>query len=143
MSILTTIFGFVSNIIQPVADMVDDLNTSDEEKLELKNKLVELENAMQMKVIEYETKLMDSQASIIKSEATGKSWLQRNWRPLMMVFFAIMLGMYWFGYKPEYLSEEALSNLFDLIKIGIGGYVIGRSAEKIVPQILNRSKDNG
>ena len=143
MSILTTIFGFVSNIIQPVADMIDDLHTSDEEKLELKNKLVELENAMQMKVIEYETKLMDAQSSIIKSEATGKSWLQRNWRPLMMVWFAVLLGLYWFGYKPEYLNGDDLKSLFDLIKIGIGGYVVGRSAEKIIPQILNRSKNNG
>ena len=71
----------------------------------------------------------------VQAEASGESWLQRNWRPLTMVWFSFLVGAYWFGYTPENLSEEAVLSLFGLIKLGLGGYVIGRSAEKITKEI--------
>lgn len=63
------------------------------------------------------------------------SFLQRNWRPGLMVFFAGLIGGYWFGFTPENLSEESIQDLFELVKLGIGGYVVGRSAEKIAQTI--------
>lgn len=141
MSVLTTIFGFVSNIIQPVVDLVDNLHTSDEEKLELKNKLVELENAMHTKILEYETKLLDAQSNIIQTEAKSDSWLTKTWRPLMMVFFAALLGMYWFDVTPTNLTQDTIDNLFGLLKIGIGGYIISRSAQDIIPKVINKFKE--
>jgi hypothetical protein len=80
---------------------------------------------------EGELSRMQTQAGIITAEAQGGSWLQRNWRPLMMVWFGILVGMYWFGVTPENLSEAALADLFQLIQLGIGGYIVGRSAEKV------------
>lgn len=75
---------------------------------------------------------LQSASSIILAEVKGDSWLQRNWRPGLMVWFAILVGMYWFGFTPENLSPEAIQNLFTLVQIGVGGYVVGRSGEKIV-----------
>ena len=92
------------------------------------------------RVIEYETKLMDNQAKVILAEAQGESWLQRNWRPLMMVWFAILLGLYWFGLTPPNLSQETINQLFTLMQLGIGGYIIGRSGEKIIPQVVEAMK---
>ena len=148
MSILTTIgtgisaaFGFIKDIILPVERIIDNLHTSDEEKHELRNKLAELENAMQMKVIEYETKLMEAQSSIIQTEIKSDSWLTKTWRPSMMVFFATLLGMYWFDVTPANLTQETIDNLFGLLKIGIGGYIIGRSAQDLVPKVIDKFKE--
>ena len=78
---------------------------------------------------------LEVRGQAIQAEATGESWLQRNWRPLTMIWFSVLLGGYWFGYTPENLSEEAILSLFGLIKLGLGGYVLGRSAEKITKEL--------
>ena len=78
---------------------------------------------------------LEVRGQVVQAEATGESWLQRNWRPLTMVWFSALIGGYWFGYTPDNLSEEAVLSLFGLIKLGLGGYVIGRSAEKITKEI--------
>ncbi len=69
-------------------------------------------------------------ASVVVAEAQGEGWLQRNWRPLTMLSFLILLFMYWFGIHPENLSDAVIMKLFDLLQIGIGGYIISRGAEK-------------
>ena len=78
---------------------------------------------------------LEVRGQVVQAEATGESWLQRNWRPLTMVWFSALIGGYWFGYTPDNLSDEAVLSLFGLIKLGLGGYVIGRSAEKITKEI--------
>ena len=78
---------------------------------------------------------LEVRGQAVQAEATGESWLQRNWRPLTMIWFSFLVGAYWFGYTPENLSEEAVLSLLGLIKLGLGGYVIGRSAEKITKEI--------
>lgn len=69
-------------------------------------------------------------AGVVTAEIQGESWLQRNWRPLVMLFFSTLVGAYWFGFTPENLDPAAIEELFLLVQIGIGGYVVGRSAEK-------------
>jgi len=90
-----------------------------------------LKSELALAAVNGELKELEAAVSIISLEAQG-NWLQRSWRPAMMLWFAFLLGMYWFGYAPDYLIEnpETLSDLFDLLKIGIGGYVVGRSVEK-------------
>jgi len=140
---LTEIFGFISSIIDPVVKMVDDLTTTDEERLEIKRKIQEANLKFGEKMLQYEADKLTHQADLIKAEITGKSWFQRNWRPLMMLWFAVLLGMYWFDVTPKNLSQETIDNLFTLLQVGIGGYIVGRSAEKIIPQIINKEKKNG
>lgn len=93
--------------------------------------------ALKLKQVEMqlEQTRLEVRGDVIKAEANGESWLQRNWRPLMMIWFGILVGGYWFGYTPELLSDEAVLSLFGLIKLGLGGYVLGRSAEKITKEI--------
>lgn len=78
---------------------------------------------------------LEVRGQAVQAEATGESWLQRNWRPLTMIWFSILLGTYWFGLTPNNLSQEAVLSLLGIIKLGLGGYVIGRSAEKITKGI--------
>ena len=88
-----------------------------------------------------ELKELEAQVSIITTEAQG-NWLQRSWRPLTMVWFSILLGMYWFGFAPDYLIDNpaTVDQLFGLLKLGIGGYVLGRSVEKSVEVYSNKGK---
>lgn len=69
---------------------------------------------------------------IILAEARGESWLQRNWRPMLMLLFAGLVAAHWLGFTPENLSQETVNHLLDIVQVGIGGYVLGRSAEKVV-----------
>jgi hypothetical protein len=129
-----SIFNFISNIFKPAVDLVDELHTSDEEKLKLQSILKKVENDFNSKVLEYESRLMEAQASIIRSEAGGQSWLQRNWRPIVMLSFLLLVICDSFDLLAFRLADQALM----LLQIGLGGYVIGRSAEKIIPGLMNR-----
>lgn len=92
-------------------------------------------------VLDYESSLFDARASIIEAEAKSESTLTRIWRPVLMlgfgfiVFYNMVLAPL-FGIKP--LDAEAANitpELWSLLKLGIGGYVIGRSGEKITKSV--------
>ena len=75
---------------------------------------------------------LKSATDIILAEAQGESWLQRNWRPLLMLWFAALVGAHWLGFTPPNLPENVVINLLDIVQVGVGGYVLGRSGEKMV-----------
>jgi len=70
-------------------------------------------------------------ADIIIAEATGESWLQRSWRPIVMLTFCGLIVARWLGFTAPNLTEPEYLALWDIVKIGLGGYVVGRSAEKV------------
>jgi len=107
-----------------VGDVLDKIFPDAETREQAKLKLLELEQSGELAALA-------RRANIVTAEIQGESWLQRNWRPMVMVWFAIMVGAHWFGFTPENLTESAVDNLFQLVQIGIGGYVVGRSAEKV------------
>jgi hypothetical protein len=125
------VLDFLSGIVKPITDLIDSLVTTDKEKRELKNELLRIENQFLGKALEYESKLLDSQTKIVEVEAKGQSWLQRNWRPITMLTFLILVVCDSFGWLAFRLSNEA----WTLLQIGLGGYVLGRTGEKIVEKI--------
>jgi len=125
------LFGFISSIFKPAVDLIDELHTSDEEKLTIKQKMFEMQVGAFNKAEEYEQELLKAKASIIMAEANGQSWIQRNWRPITMLTFLVLVVCDSFGLLAFRLAEEA----WTLLQIGLGGYVVGRSAEKIVPKV--------
>jgi hypothetical protein len=83
-------------------------------------------------------KELEAAASVIRAEAEGESWLQRNWRPLLMcVFGAIVANNYvvapymqaLFSFSVELAVPEPM---WELLKLGVGGYILGRSSEKAI-----------
>lgn len=74
-------------------------------------------------------------AQIVSDEAKGESWLQRNWRPLTMLTFMCLIVARWLGYSAPSMTEAEVLKLWSIVELGLGGYVIGRSAEKIIPQV--------
>lgn len=131
-----SIFDFLGGLVKPVTDLIDSLVTTDKEKGELKTALLTLENEMKVRILEYENKLLEAQSSIIKSEATGQSSLQRNWRPITMLTFLVLVVCDSFGWLANPLAPEA----WTLLQIGLGGYVVGRSLEKVAPSVVKAMK---
>ena len=134
---MNPILDFFGSIIKPVGDIVDSLHTSDEERLTLKQKMFELQVSLYSKVLDYEARLVEAQSKIITSEAQSDSWLTKNWRPLTMVTFVGLVVARWVGFTAPGISETVEMELWSIIKIGIGGYVAGRSVEKVVPAIAD------
>jgi hypothetical protein len=126
------VFSFISNIFEPAVKLIDEIHTSDEEKLQLQAQIKAVENELLAKVIDYESKLLESKTAIITAEATGQSWMQRNWRPITMLTFLALVVLNSFGLLVTPLANEA----WTLLQIGLGGYVAGRSAEKMSQQYL-------
>lgn len=134
-----SILSFISSMFEPAVKLIDELHTSEEEKLNLRRRLQEIENEFLGQVMDYESKLMENQSAIIRAEATGKSWLQRSWRPITMLTFLALVVLDSFGLLAFRLADEA----WLLLQIGLGGYVAGRSAEKITGQVIGaRMKKN-
>ncbi|MFS1526369.1 3TM-type holin [Microbulbifer sp. TYP-18] len=83
-------------------------------------------------LIAMERKELESATSVITAEAGGESWLQRCWRPIAMLTFVSLVVAHWLGWTAPNLSEEQTLALLEIVKIGLGGYVVGRSAEKAI-----------
>ena len=76
---------------------------------------------------------LTSRAEIVKTEAASEHWLAANWRPILMLTFGALIVARWFGWAAPNLSEAEYLKLWSIVELGLGGYVIGRSAEKIIP----------
>lgn len=132
------IADFVSGIFKPATDLVDELHVSDEERMNAKAKLLAIEKETLNKAVDLESQLLNAQKDIIIAEAGG-GWLQKNWRPVLMwmimfiIFHNFILVPYIKLVFPAFALELTLPNwMGNLLTMGVGGYVVGRSGEKIV-----------
>tara|TARA_R110000787_G_scaffold49297_1_gene118375 strand:+ start:277 stop:672 length:396 start_codon:yes stop_codon:yes gene_type:complete len=124
---------FTTGVIGEVGKVIDNLFTSDEERIKAKNEVFKVLQEQQLE-------LQRLQTEIIVTEANG-NWLQRSWRPILMLCFGFIV-MYVKFIAPLFeLPIPPLENEFwDLLQLGIGGYVVGRSAEKISKNIVISKK---
>lgn len=112
-------------LLQPVTSILDKLIPDPVARDKAKLQLLQLEK-------EGELDYIKSQMNVILAEANGESWLQRNWRPITMLTFVALIVAKWLGYTAPGISEEIEKELMNLVQIGLGGYVVGRSAEKVM-----------
>lgn len=121
--------GFLS-VVEKVTGVVDKFVPDKDAANRLKSELAE--------------KIIEAQAQIVVAEAQGDK-IQRHWRPHLM--YLIMILLVWLimvgpvidlatGWGLTKTALEALKEvpdrLWGLLTIGLGGYVMGRSGEKIV-----------
>ena len=125
----------ITTVVNKVADIIDkkveDKDLANKIKAELTNELLTKEYSR----IEQE---LNAKKEIIVAEATGHSWLQRNWRPITMLVFVYIIA-HNFIIAPLFSLKELPipPDMWELLKLGIGGYVIGRSVEKVAPTIAS------
>ena len=99
--------------------------------VEDKDLAAQIKARLNEQVLNGSLKELEAAASIIVAEAQGESWLQRNWRPLLMVLFgAIIANNYMLVPIFGTPAAEIPPDMWDLLKLGVGGYVVGRTAEK-------------
>tara|TARA_R110001592_G_scaffold14653_1_gene65337 strand:- start:20203 stop:20598 length:396 start_codon:yes stop_codon:yes gene_type:complete len=124
---------FSSGVIKEIGDVIDNIFTNDEERANAKLKVLNVLKEQQLE-------LQKLQTEIIVTEANG-NWLQRSWRPILMLCFGFIV-MYVKFIAPLFnLPIPPLENEFwNLLQLGIGGYVVGRSAEKISKNIVITKK---
>ena len=139
MSILGTITSFVSGIFQPAATLIDNLHTSGQEKGDieiqkqnLRNEIDKIKFQLQDKILDYESQLMENRTKLIEAETKTGNVFVSSWRPALMVIFALLIVAKWLGFSAPGISEAVELELFAIVKLGMTGYVIGRSAEKVV-----------
>jgi predicted MFS family arabinose efflux permease len=121
-----------------------------DQMVEDKDEAARMKAAIQMQMMDIDHKefmsSLQEQASIIKAEATGHSWLQRNWRPiLMLVIVAIVANNYLiFPYLSMFTEKSVLLELPDklwtLMTLGVGGYIGGRTVEKAAGKVAEVMK---
>ena len=113
---------------------LDNLFTSKEEKIQAKNVIKQI-------LIQKELELQKMQTEIIVTEAKG-NWLQRSWRPLLMLAFGFIVIYVKFLAPLFNLRIPELENEFwNLLQLGIGGYVIGRTGEKMMTTYSDSKKE--
>jgi hypothetical protein len=79
-------------------------------------------------------------AEVVKAEAQSEHWLTATWRPIVMLVLTSLIVARWLGYSAPGISEAEALKLWSIVEIGLGGYVIGRSAEKIAPMVAEAMK---
>ena len=122
------IVDLVAGIFKPAAQLIDELHTSEEERLDAKIRLLDVQAAAMQQAFDYEGSILESKAKIVQSEASSKHWLTASWRPITMLTFLVLAVGDSMGWLAAPLRDEA----WMLLQIGLGGYVVGRSGEKIV-----------
>ena len=130
------VIPFLGDIIQAVVsvggkviDKIAGDKISEQAKLELQNNLA-------IELLKADWSAVQKQFDVIITEAKG-NWLQKSWRPILMLsVVAIVVNNYiifpyvqLFGFKAVLL--ELPEKLWNLLTIGVGGYIVGRSAEKV------------
>lgn len=117
-------------LLGAVAPMVKTLFNTIDKTIENKSEAEKIKQSIQQQLLSGQLKELEAQAQIITAEAKG-GWLQRNWRPLLMLVFAGLVVAHWFGFTAPNIPESVQNSLLNIVLVGVGGYVVGRSGEKI------------
>ena len=128
MNILGSIFsGGAKDLVEGVGGVIDNLHTSEEEKLEAERKVKEL-------VSSYQNTLEKEISSRWNADMNSDSWLSKNVRPLVLVFLVIatVLMIFIDAGTINFNVEDKWTDLLQLVLITvIGAYFGGRSLEKV------------
>ena len=119
----------VTNLVSAVGEIVDRLTLPGREKKQLETDILRL-------LIAVEEKTISEPAASIREDARG-NWLQRSWRPIVMLVFTLIILAGTFLNLPI-LADT--SRFWDLLEIGLGGYIIGRGSEQLVSSLLKRPR---
>jgi hypothetical protein len=116
---------FGGSVVKDLLGGLDKLFTSKEEK-------INAENVIKQILIQKELELQKMQTEIIVAEAKG-NWLQRSWRPILMLSFGfIVIYVKFVGPLFDLRIPVLEDEFWSLLQIGIGGYVVGRTGEKMM-----------
>jgi hypothetical protein len=121
----------VAALLSAGMDIINKVIPDPIKQAEARARLVEIQQKGELQEIE-------ASMSVIVAEANSEHWVVASWRPITMLTFTAIIANNYILYPYLSLFWEAApmlalpSDLWDLLKIGLGGYVVGRSTEKTV-----------
>lgn len=83
-----------------------------------------------------ELREIEASMRVVEAEAKSESFLTSNWRPITMLVFVLIIANNYILYPYLSLFWHSAPNLnlppdmWELLKIGLGGYVVSRGVEK-------------
>jgi len=112
-----------------------------------------LKSQLQTQLLQSHTQELTAAAKIIEAEAKA-GWFASSWRPLLMyVLIFILVWNYVIGpvikvFTGAIISFELPGDVWTLLNVGLGGYVVGRSAESVARTmanrpVINKEQENG
>ena len=119
--------GGGADLVKNVGGVIDNLHTSEEEKLEAERKIKEV-------VANYEVEMEKNITARWEADLKSDSWLSKNVRPLVLIFLIVCTVLLIF-IDAGALNFEVKSTWVDLLQLVlitvIGAYFGGRSFEKV------------
>ena len=127
MSIWNKLFSTgAAKLVDSVGDALDDLITSDDEKLAAELKIKEL-------IARYEADVERNITDRWQSDMASDSWLSKHVRPMMLVFLVVTTVVMVFidSGSINFVVEDKWVDLLQIVLITvIGAYFGGRTIEK-------------
>lgn len=130
-----------------IAPLAKILFSTIEKSVPDKDLQAKLKADLQTQLLQSNTQELQAAAKIIEAEAKA-GWFASSWRPLLMyVLIFILVWNYILGpvikiFTGTVISFELPGDVWGLLQIGLGGYVVGRSAESVARTIANRPVAN-
>jgi hypothetical protein len=130
-----------------VAPLAKILFSTIEKSVPDKDLQAKLKADLQTQLLQSSTQELKAAASIVEAEAKA-GWFASSWRPLLMyVLIFILIWNYILGPIVKFFFGAAITidlpgDVWTLLQIGLGGYVIGRSGESIAKSLANKSTTN-
>jgi len=133
-----SIFDFISSAISPITNLIDNLSTSDEERLKAKNKLQQIKNQFAVDLQNFQTKEIEAKAKIMVAELNQDDNYTKRARPTVLyagliIMFVNNVLLPWLSFfKGLQVPAINLPSEFWLAWGGIASvYAFGRTKEKL------------
>ena len=129
---LSTIAPLAKMLFSTVDKAIPDKDLAEKLKAQLNTEL-----------LKSSTEQIKAAASIVEAEAKS-GWFSASWRPLLMyVLIFILVWNYILGPVIKMMigtviTFELPGDVWTLLQIGLGGYVVGRSGESIARSLANK-----
>lgn len=135
MSVLSFLDGglgkTVGGLFGGVKEVIGSVVTTDKDRLAAEAKLEQLRLSFLSDLTKASAEFSKSQAEVIKAEVNSQSWAARNWRAVVMLIFAFIVG--WnFVLAPLFglPVTEVPPDMYRLLEIGLGGYMVLEGAKQ-------------
>lgn len=133
--------------LQIVAPLAKMLFSTIDKAIPDKDQAEKLKFQLNQQLLKSSTEELKAAASIVEAEAKS-NWFVSSWRPLLMyVLIFILVWNYIFGpiikiIFGSVITFELPGDVWTLLQIGLGGYVVGRSGESIARTLANKTVIN-
>ena len=119
--------GGAADLVKGVGGVIDNLHTSEEERLAAEQKIKEL-------IANYEVEMEKNITSRWEADLKSDSWLSKNVRPMVLIFLIVctMLLIFIDAGAIKFNVKDSYIDLLQMVLITvIGAYFGGRSFEKV------------